>query len=208
MKKNIALVFALLLGGQVFSQDEPYARRLMNETLAAIETMTDFRAEITTEGENGAVSQKGVLYVKGEKSRLELGAVTAISDGEYTYVVQPEEKEVMVNRLSEEEKKAGNILLSMLRGVLTSYEPRTDKREGDIQYLRLVPTDQGSPLQYILIGIDMKTKLPVFEEEVLVSGGRSSVKIGNVERGKGSDEVLYRFDQEKYKKEGYYIAKP
>ena len=208
MKKNITLVFALLLGGQVFSQDEPYARRLMNETLAAIETMTDFRAEITTEGENGAVSQKGVLYVKGEKSRLELGAVTAISDGEYTYVVQPEEKEVMVNRLSEEEKKAGNILLSMLWGVLTSYEPRTDKREGDIQYLRLVPTDQGSPLQYILIGIDTKTKLPVFEEEVLVSGGRSSVKIGNVERGKGSDEVLYRFDQEKYKKEGYYIAKP
>ena len=114
----------------------------------------------------------------------------------------------MVNLLSEEEKKAGNILLSMLRGVLTSYEPRTDKREGDIQYLRLVPTNQGSPLQYILIGIDMKTKLPVFEEEVLVSGGRSSVKIGNVERGKGSDEVLYRFDQEKYKKEGYYIAKP
>lgn len=50
----------------------------------------------------------------------------------------------------------------------------------------------------------MKTKLPVFEEEVLVSGGRSSVKIGNVERGKGSDEVLYRFDQEKYKKRLLY----
>lgn len=209
MKNVIFLSVSFLLS--VFpaaGQAVPYAQRLMAESVSAIEAMGDYRADFTYVTGN-ETPRKCILYALGDKYRLETDMFTVLSDGKFVYAIADDEKEVGVQDVKEAGQSMGFAPVQViLKKFSETFTPRTDRLEGAVQYLRLLPKDADSPTDYILVGINTTTKLPVYIEEVSHNGGHTILNIASVLRGKGADASLYRFDDGKYKKMGYYIARP
>lgn len=208
--KNVVLFISFLLSAvSAAGQGVPYAQRLMAESISAIESMGDYRADFTYTAGGETEPRKCVLYARGDKYRLETDLFTVLSDGKYVYAITDDEKEVSVHDVKEAGQSMGFAPVQViLKKFSETFTPRTDRLEGAVQYLRLLPKDGNSPTSHIRVGIDTTTKLPVYIEEVSVNGARTELKIAVILRGKGADETLYRFDDAKYKKMGYYIARP
>lgn len=208
MKNTVFFVSFLLSAFSAAAQTVPYAQRLMAESIAAIESMGDYRADFTYAAGN-ETPRKCILYAQGDKYRLETDLFTVLSDGKYVYAITDDEKEVSVHDVKDAGQSMGFAPVQViLKKFSETFTPRTDRLEGSVQYLRLLPKDENSPTGHIRVGIDMTTKLPAYIEEVSVNGARTVLKIAVILRGKGTDDALYRFDEGKYKKMGYYIARP
>lgn len=209
MKNAVLFISFLLSAVSAAGQGVPYAQRLMAESISAIESMGDYRADFTYTVGGETEPRKCVLYARGDKYRLETDLFTVLSDGKYVYAITDDEKEVSVHDVKEAGQSMGFAPVQViLKKFSETFTPRTDRLEGAVQYLRLLPKDGNSPTSHIRVGIDTTTKLPVYIEEVSVNGARTELKIAVILRGKGADETLYRFDDAKYKKMGYYIARP
>ena len=208
--KNVVLFISFLLSAVLAAgQAVPYSQRLMAESISAIESMGDYRADFTYTTGNETEPRKRVLYARGDKYRLETDLFTVLSDGKYVYAITDDEKEMGVHDVKDAGQSMGFAPVQViLKRFSETFTPRTDRLEGAVQYLRLLPKDGSSPTDYIRVGIDTTTKLPVYIEEVSANGARTVLKIAAILRGKGADETLYRFDDAKYKKMGYYIARP
>lgn len=208
--KNIVLFISFLLS--VFSaaaQTVSYAQRLMAESIAAIESMGDYRADFTYTTGDETEPRKCVLYAQGDKYRLETDLFTVLSDGKYVYAITDDEKEVSMHDVKDAGQSMGFAPVQViLKKFSETFTPRTDRLEGTVQYLRLLPKDANSPTDYIRVGINTTTKLPVYIQEVSANGAHTVLKITSILRGKGADGSLYHFDDAKYKKMGYYIARP
>ncbi len=208
--KNVVLFISFLLSAvSAAGQAVPYAQRLMAESISAIESTGDYRADFTYTTGGETEPRKCVLYAQGDKYRLETDLFTVLSDGKYVYAITDDEKEVSVHDVKEAGQNMGFAPVQViLKRFSETFTPRTDRLEGVVQYLRLFPKDANNPTDYIRVGIDTATKLPVYIEEVSANGAHTVLKISAILRGKGTDAALYRFDDEKYKKMGYYIARP
>ena len=189
------------------AQTPSYAQRLLDRTIAALESMDNYRADFTYAYGQGA-AEKGVMYAKGGKYRVETEPFTIVCDGQYTYTVMDDEQEVAVRSVSDPESAAWGSVQDILSRFAGAFEPRTDRLDGAVQYLRLVPRQQDNPSQYVLVGIDTATGMPVRLEDVARDGARTVLDIVSLERGKGALEALYRFDAGEYEQKGYYIARP
>ena len=195
-------------GDGLSAQTPSYARRLLDATISTLESMDDYRAEFTLAYAD-VPAEKGVMYAKGEKYRVETDAFIMLCDGRYTYVIQDDEQEVTVRDLSDPEAGTlGGSVQQILRRFADAFVPRTDRREGTVQYLRLEPREQNNPSQYVTVGIDTENGLPVSLEDVSREGSHALLTIVSLERGAGALPSLYDFDAEKYSKKGYYIARP
>ena len=139
---------------------------------------------------------------------METDEFTLVSDGQYTYTVMDAEQEVTVRSVSDPEASALGSVQAILRRFADTFTPRTDRREGTVQYLRLMPREQDNPSQYVLVGIDTATGMPVRVEDVARDGSHTVLDIVSIVRGEGAADSLYRFDAKKYEQNGYYIARP
>lgn len=210
MKNNIAYIFLLLLGvagGQASAQDNSYAQRLLDRTVSVLESMADYRADFVYTYPQ-ASPQSGTMYARGDRYRVETDEFTLFSDGQYTYTVMDAEQEVTVRSVSDPEASALGSVQAILRRFADTFTPRTDRREGTVQYLRLMPREQDNPSQYVLVGIDTATGMPVRVEDVARDGSHTVLDIVSIVRGEGAADSLYRFDAKKYEQNGYYIARP
>lgn len=211
MKKTILCVlayFSCLAVPTVSGQQTPsYAARLLDQAIARLESMSDYRADFTLSyGENPA--SRGTMYAAGDKYRVETADFTLLCDGRFTYTVMDDEQEVTVRPVSDSEEAALGTVQQILRRFAEQFVPRTDERKGTVQYLRLVPRDPNHPTQYILVGIDTSTGLPVRMEEVSREGARTVLEVLSLERGEGASPARYEFREEDYRQKGYYIARP
>lgn len=208
MKNTVLFVSFLLSAFSAAAQTVPYAQRLMAESIAAIESMGDYRADFTYAAGN-ETPRKCILYAQDDKYRLETDLFTVLSDGKYVYAITDDEKEVSVHDVKDAGQSMGFAPVQViLKKFSETFTPRTDRLEGSVQYLRLLPKDANNPTDYILVGINTATKLPVYIEEVSANGAHTALKIVSILQGKGAGDTLYRFDDAKYKKMGYYIARP
>ena len=209
MKNAVVFISFLLSAVSAAGQTVPYAQRLMAESISAIESMGNYCADFTYATGSETEPRKCVLYAKDDKYRLETDLFTVLSDGKYVYAITDDEKEVSVHDVKEAGQSMGFAPVQViLKKFSETFTPRTDRLEGSVQYLRLLPKDGNSPTDHIRVGIDTATKLPVSIEEVSANGAPTVLKITSILRGKGLDDTLYQFDEGKYKKMGYYIARP
>lgn len=211
MKQTILCILACFSCAAAWAmpgqQTPSYAARLLDQAIARLESMSDYRADFTLSyGEVPAA--RGTMYAAGDKYRVEMADFTLLCDGRFTYTVMYDEQEVTVRSVSDSEAVMMGSVQQILRRFAAQFVPRTDRREGTVQYLRLVPRDPDNPSQYLSVGIDTATGLPVRMEEVSRDGSRTVLDVISLERGGGASPALYEFREEDHRQKGYYIARP
>ena len=95
----------------------------------------------------------------------------------------------------------------MLNSLKKSYSCKMDivqKKSGStIQYIKFIPFDSNSEIKYILVGVDIKTKiitnLVMFDENKI----KTVIKIKEFNTNKSFPQSYFKFEKSKYKE--YYI---
>ncbi|MRI64336.1 outer membrane lipoprotein carrier protein LolA [Ornithobacterium rhinotracheale] len=113
-----------------------------------------FKSELENSGSNTKDSYTGEVYVKGDKYNLTVPKmdIRQIYDGKKLYTISSENQEVTVSK----PEKGSDELFTPTR-VLDIYKDgytlSLDKKQGNIQFIKLVPTKK-SELKYIIVGVD------------------------------------------------------
>jgi len=173
----------------------------------------DFSTSLTNEEagiyEGDELPTKGSITLQGEKYNLNYLGNTFIFDGLKLYVINHDEKEVMINDQDLQEDD-GVIYPSKL---LTFYKEGYEYKMGviknikgrKVQFIDLTPIDTDSEIVKVNLGIDIKTsqiyKLIQFGD----NGTKTILTIDQFKSNQNISNELFQFDQNSYERLGYLI---
>ena len=217
MNKIWLFVITLLVNTSAFSQQKDEAKILLDNvstTMKSYNNMAlDFSTSLTNEEagiyEDDELPTRGSITLQGEKYNLNYLGNTFIFDGLKLYVINNDEKEIMINDQDLKEDD-GVIYPSKL---LTFYKEGYKYKMGaiknikgrKIQFIDLTPIDTDSEIVKVNLGIDVKTshiyKLIQFGD----NGTKTILTIDQFKSNQNISNDLFQFDQNSYEKLGYLI---
>jgi len=217
MNKIWFFVITLIVNTSAFAQQKDEARILLDDvstTMKSYYNMTlDFSTSLINEeagiNEDDELPTKGSITLQGEKYNLNYLGNTFIFNGLKLFVINYDEKEIMINDQDFEEDD-GVIYPSKL---LTFYKEGYNYKMGliknikgrKIQFVDLTPIDTESEIVKVNLGIDIKTrhiyKLIQFGD----NGTKTILTIDQFKSNQNISNELFQFDRNSYEKLGYLI---
>jgi len=190
------------------------ATALLNEVSNKVKSYDNitinFKYTLTNTKENIKQDTRGDITMQGEKYLLNMMGITRIFNGVTIYTINPEDEEVTISDYNEQED--GNISASKL---LTFYEDGYSNKMDvvqtvkgrKIQYVKLIPIDSNAEIKDILLGIDMQTKHIYKLIQTDSYGTQYTITVTSFKANQVISEILFNFDEDKFKEDGYYINK-
>jgi len=217
MNKIWFFVITLIVYTSAFAQQKDEARILLDDvstTMKSYNNITlDFSTSLINEeagiNEDDELPTKGSITLQGEKYNLNYLGNTFIFNGLKLFVINYDEKEIMINDQDFEEDD-GVIYPSKL---LTFYKEGYNYKMGliknikgrKIQFVDLTPIDTESEIVKVNLGIDIKTrhiyKLIQFGD----NGTKTILTIDQFKSNQNISNELFQFDRNSYEKLGYLI---
>ena len=219
MKKAYTLLILILNTLVIFSQNDPKAEELLNkvsENIKGYESMyININHNLSNLEEDIDQTNKVSFVKKGTKYNVKWNNITFIYDGEKLFTINPDDEEVTVSTedLDEESTITPNKILTFFEDgyefkmditqdvtVLDYYEQRTRKL---LQYIKLIPIDSESEIDYILLAIEKKNNRIYKSIEKGKNGTTTTYTITSFEVDLPLDDDLFLFNKKEYK--DYYI---
>jgi outer membrane lipoprotein-sorting protein len=217
MNKIWLFVIMLMINTSVISQQKDEARLLLDKVSTTMKTynnmILDFSTSLMNEeagiNEDDELPTRGSITLQGEMYNLNYLGNNFIFNGFKLYVINHDEKEVMINDQDLEEED-GVIYPSKL---LTFYKEGYNYKMSliklingrKIQFIELTPIDTDSEIVKVNLGIDLKTnhiyKLIQFGD----NGTKTTLTIDQFKSNQKISDELFQFDQNSYEKLGYLI---
>ena len=217
MNKIWLFVIMLMINTSVISQQKDEARLLLDKVSTTMKTynnmILDFSTSLMNEeagiNEDDELPTRGSITLQGEMYNLNYLGNNFIFNGIKLYVINHDEKEVMINDQDLEEED-GLIYPSKL---LTFYKEGYNYKMSliklingrKIQFIELTPIDTDSEIVKVNLGIDLKTnhiyKLIQFGD----NGTKTTLTIDQFKSNQKISDELFQFDQNSYEKLGYLI---
>ena len=218
--KKINIILIILLNTMVgFSQNDPEAEKLLDkvsETIKAYESMyININHNLSNEEEEIDQTNKVSFVKKGDKYNVKWNNITFIYNGKKLYTINPDDEEVTVSTedLDEESTITPNKILTFFEEgyefkmditqdvtVVDYYEQRVRKL---LQYVKLVPIDSDSEIEYILLAIEKKNNRIYKSIERGKNGTITTYTITSFEVDLPLNDDLFFFNKKDYK--DYYI---
>jgi len=207
MKRILALFMLVTAGWMHAQQSDPEAEKLLDEVYNKFQQYDNVRIDFIYQLYNpeAAVKQEtnGKVILSGNKYRAEYMGVIDIFDGEKRYVIVPENEEVNIMAPDDPDEITPARLFDFYKKGYRAQKDITQKVAGRvIKYVRLFPIND-SDIDYVLIGIDEKTKHIYQVIIVQKNKTRITLKIRKISVNEPVNEKLFTFDKSKYP--GYYI---
>jgi len=206
---SIALVFFIGLTSQ--AQDKK-AKDLLDQVTAKIKTYSnisiDFKYTLNNAKENINKESKGNLLLEGNKYVLNFMGVTKIYDGKKSYTIVPEDEEVTISSLNDNDEKAitpSKMLTFFNSGYKFSWDILQDVKGRKIQYIKLIPTNPKDQRKELLLGIDSQTKNIYTVIEIGKNGTKTTLTVNSFKTNQPLSKNQFTFVASKYPK--YYINK-
>ena len=219
MKKAYTLLILILNTLVIFSQNDPKAEELLNkvsENIKGFESMyININHNLTNLEEDIDQTNKVSFVKKGTKYNVKWNNITFIYDGEKLFTINPDDEEVTISTedLDEESTITPNKILTFFEEgyefkmditqdvtVLDYYEQRTRKL---LQYIKLIPIDSESEIDYILLAVEKKNNRIYKSIEKGKNGTTTTYTITSFEVDLPLDDDLFLFNKKEYK--DYYI---
>ncbi|CAI8371258.1 MAG: Uncharacterised protein [Flavobacteriaceae bacterium] len=219
MKKVYTLLILILNTLVIFSQNDPKAEELLNkvsENIKGYESMyININHNLSNLEEDIDQTNKVSFVKKGTKYNVKWNNITFIYDGEKLFTINPDDEEVTVSTedLDEESTITPNKILTFFEDgyefkmditqdvtVLDYYEQRTRKL---LQYIKLIPIDSESEIDYILLAVEKKNNRIYKSIEKGKNGTTTTYTITSFEVDLPLDDDLFLFNKKEYK--DYYI---
>jgi len=219
MKKAYTLLILILNTLVIFSQNDPKAEELLNkvsENIKGYESMyININHNLSNLEEDIDQTNKVSFVKKGTKYNVKWNNITFIYDGEKLFTINPDDEEVTVSTedLDEESTITPNKILTFFEDgyefkmditqdvtVLDYYEQKTRKF---LQYIKLIPIDSESEIDYILLAVEKKNNRIYKSIEKGKNGTTTTYTITSFEVDLPLDDDLFLFNKKEYK--DYYI---
>jgi len=211
MKKLLFLFLSTIFTLTTYAQDAK-AKALLDEVSTKAKNYKnisiDFKYVLENTEENIKQETRGDVIMEGEKYRLNILGITRIFDGQNLYSISPEDEEVTVSKVSNEDQNTitpSKMLSFYEDGFTYKMDIEQNVQGRKIQFVKLTPIDSSSEIKYVLLGIDNKTKHIYRLIEIGKNGTKTTLTVNSFKTNETLSKSLFTFDQDKYK--DYYINK-
>jgi len=211
MKKFIQITALLLFSFSIQAQDKK-AKDLLNQVTAIVKSydniVIDFKYSLHNSKENIHQDSKGNVTMKGNQYVLNFMGVTKIFDGKKSYTIVPEDEEVTISSVNENDESAvtpSKMLTFFNSGYKYTMDILQDVRGRKIQYVKLVPLNAKDQRKEILLGIDVQTKHIYNLIETGKKGTKTTLTVNSFKTNQPLSKNQFTFVASKYP--NYYINK-
>lgn len=207
MKKIIALL-VILVSIQIQAQDS--AKQLLDDVSKTMQNYKTIYIEFSNTLDNKAEdvhqTTKGNASLQGEKYVVNLLGVTTIFDGKKMISINPEDEEVTISDVDEEDDFSPAKFFTFYKeGYRYEMGKEVTKNGRKLRYVRLIPIDSNSDFSQVILVIDSKSK---HIQELIQKGKNGSditLKINKFKANLDLPTKLFSFDKKKYESKGFLI---
>ena len=209
MKKKLFL-FILLLSHPLLSQNTEAARKLLDEVSGKISSFKNIKFDFTyvleNRPENIRQETNGYVTISKDLYRINFLGFEQLFDGKMTYTIIPENEEITINDPEEESEFGINpseILTVYKKDYAYQWDIKQNVMGTPVQFVKLIPNEEKKELKYLLLGIDMRTKLIYRLIEIGRYDTRTTLTLKNIKTNINLRDDFFVFDKNKYP--DYYI---
>lgn len=207
-----ALLLTLSLFSLVTLAQDKKAKALLDQVSAKVKSYKsiniDFKYSLNNAKENINQDSKGNVVLKGNQYVLNFMGVTKIFDGKKIYTIVPEDEEVTISKVDENDANAitpSKMLTFFNSGYNYSMNELKDIKGRKIQFVKLVPMSSKDQRKEILLGIDTQTKHIYTIIEIGKKGTKTTLTVNSFKTNQPLSKNQFTFAQSKYP--NYYINK-
>jgi outer membrane lipoprotein-sorting protein len=210
--KKIVLITTLLLFTFSIQAQDKKAKQLLDEVTAKVSSYNnitiDFKYSLNNSKENINQDSKGNVTMKGNQYVLNFMGVTKIFDGKKTYTIVPEDEEITISTVNDNNDNAitpSKMLTFFNVGYKYSMDILQNVKGRKIQYIKLVSTNPKDSRKEVLLGIDVQTKHIYNMIEVGKKGTKTTLTVNSFKTNQPLSKNQFTFAGSKYP--NYYINK-
>ena len=207
-QKQQHMRFILLLLGcstLALAQGPEQAKYLLNQVSVEIKKQKNLRLEFqyVLENKEEQIKQEteGKVTLAGDQYKLEFLEVIQLFDGKKTYTIVPENEEVTVSIPDEGEAISVNPskLLSFYEEGYDYHWDINQRVVGrNIQFVKLIPSEENEDIQYLLLGIDVDKNSIYRLIEIGNNKTTTTLTIINQEENISLPEDYFEFNSSEY----------
>lgn len=212
--KKVLLVLTIVLSANFLSaQNSEKAKALLDEVYKKVKSydniFVDFRFDLRNAEAGINQETRGDVTLAGEKYVFNYLGSKQLYDGNKVYTIVPENEEVTIEDLSEDEDAMtpSKMLTFYQEGHNYEWDILQNVQGRKIQYVKLTPIDSETEIKSRLLGIDMGTKHIYRLIETGKNGTKTTITVNSFKTNQPLSSTLFTFDEAKYKDEGYYIIR-
>ena len=134
--------------------------------------------------------------------------ITQICDSNSIYSIVPENEEVIISNIEEEENqtiKPSKLLNFYRKGYLILWDKLQSDYNKKIQFVKLIPSDSDSDINYLLLGINISNNNISKLIEIGKNKTKTILNVNSIVFDPVLENDIFIFDKNNYK--GYYIEK-
>ena len=164
MKKTILIFLIYLNCNSIYSQNDSRAISLLNKVSEKIDSSVSFKISFTytLENINEGINQNsdGSIIIKEDNYLLDFMGIKQLSDANKIYSIVPENEEIIISNIEDDDNntiKPSKLLVFYRDGYLILWDKKEIIDDNVIQFVKLIPIDSVSDIDYLLLGIDTTT---------------------------------------------------
>lgn len=210
MKKIVWICFVFLFSFPLQGQSPEVAKKLLDdvsETIASFENLSfDFSYVLENRQENIRQETTGSATIKGDQYKISFLGNEQLFDGEKTYTIIPENEEITISSPDDDSGFGINpseLLVFYKTGYAYQWDIKQNVKGRPIQFIKLIPNEENREVKYLLLGIDMRTKVIYRLIEIGNSETRTTLTLKNLRTNIPLNSDFFTFDDSKYP--DYYI---
>ncbi len=204
----ITLIFSLNLN----AQNDPRAEKLLAKVSNKIDSAKSYKINFkyTLENKLEGINQdaNGTVTIQGDNYLLNFMEITQLCDSKNIYSIVPENEEVIISSVEEEEDqtiKPSKLLNFYRKGYLILWDKFQSDYKNKIQFVKLIPSNSNSDIDYLLLGIDISNNNISKLIEIGKNKTKTILNVNSIVFDPVLEENIFIFDENKYK--DYYIEK-
>ena len=208
--KKIILLFTLFSLNLVHSQNDIRAEKLLNSVSEKIDSSETFKINFTYTLENliENINQDsdGSIVIKDDNYLLEFMGIKQLCDSKKVYSIVPENEEIIISNIDEDESetiKPSKLLKFYREGYLILWDKKELVLEKEIQFVKLIPIDSNSDIDYLQLGIDISNNDIVKLIEIGKNKTKTILTVNQLQYDIEIDLNFFVFSEEDYP--DYYI---
>jgi outer membrane lipoprotein-sorting protein len=209
LNKKIILIIIFLMSIFTFAQETSKAKELLDQVSAKMKSYKTLHIEFNNSLDNNAeeVHQvtKGDAVLKGDLYVLNFLGNTNIFDGKKVYSINTEDQEVNITDPDQDIMTPAQFFSFYEEGYNFELAKPQTKNGIKLLYVKLLPIDNDSDFNYVLLGINSKTKHINKVIQKGKNGTDITLTITSFKTDVNVSDELFTFDKEKYEKDGYLI---
>ncbi len=206
----IAFILTITVGS---AQNSTKAKALLDEVYNKVKgydnIFVDFKYTLQNTEANINQETRGDVTMQGDKYLFNYLGSKQLYDGKKVYTIVPENEEVTIENKSDDANTItpSKMLTFYKQGHTYEWDILQNIQGRKIQFVKLIPIDSKSEIKSILLGIDVETKHIYKLIETGKNGTNTTITVNSFKTDQPLSKTLFTFDENKYKKEGYYIVR-